>query len=157
MADALARQVQEAEEAAASNPAAAVAGLREAVTGPHPNDAESLKVKEAALQKLTDLLVKQQDAAALRSLLADLRPLFAAIPKAKTAKIVRTVIDSIAKVPNSTQLLVSGWGRGLPRCHAGPPRVGAVAAPQPPPPHACAASAASITGKGRCKTLHVPP
>lgn len=30
-------------------------------------------------------------------------------PKAKTAKIVRTVIDSIAKVPNSSQLLVSWW------------------------------------------------
>ncbi len=28
-------------------------------------------------------------------------------PKAKTAKIVRSVIDSIAKVPNSSQLLVS--------------------------------------------------
>lgn len=41
--------------------------------------AESLKVKDAALGRLTDLLVKAGDAPALRSLLTDLRPLFAAM------------------------------------------------------------------------------
>ena len=56
--------------------------------------------------------MKQADAPGLRALLTDLRPLFAAVPKAKTAKIVRTVIDSIAKVPNSTQLQVGGGGDG---------------------------------------------
>lgn len=59
-----------------------------------------------AIQKLSDLYAKQQDAGALRALLTELRPLFAAIPKAKTAKIVRTIIETIAKVPNSTQLQV---------------------------------------------------
>ncbi len=59
-----------------------------------------------AIQKLGDLYAKQEDAAALRKLLTDLRPLFANIPKAKTAKIVRTIIETIAKVPNSTQLQV---------------------------------------------------
>ena len=39
-------------------------------------------------------------------LLTELRPLFAVIPKAKTAKIVRTIIETIAKVPNSAQLQV---------------------------------------------------
>ena len=112
MAEALAQQVAAAVEAAGTDPSAAVAGLRDVVIGAHPNDVESLKAKEAALQKLTELLVKQQDAAALAALLTELRPLFAAIPKAKTAKVVRTVIDSIAKVPNSTQLLVSGAAGG---------------------------------------------
>ena len=108
----LLQRVQAAEAAAAADPAAAAAQLKEVVAGSSsPNDADSLKVKEAALATLTALLVRLGDAAALRALLTDLRPLFAAIPKAKTAKIVRTVIDSIAKVPNSTQLLVSaaGW------------------------------------------------
>ncbi len=41
--------------------------------------AESLKVKDAALGRLTDLLVKAGDAVALRSLLTELRPLFAAM------------------------------------------------------------------------------
>lgn len=99
--------------AAAEQPGPAAVGLlREVVAGSAPNDAECLKVKEGALTKLTELLVEQRDAAALRSLLSDLRPLFAAIPKAKTAKIVRTVIDSIAKVPDSQQLLVSELGQG---------------------------------------------
>ena len=45
----------------------------------HRRCAESLKVKDAALGRLTDLLVKAGDAPALRSLLTDLRPLFAAM------------------------------------------------------------------------------
>lgn len=45
----------------------------------HHRCAESLKVKDAALGRLTDLLVKAGDAPALRSLLTDLRPLFAAM------------------------------------------------------------------------------
>ena len=61
-----------------------------------------------AIQKLNDLYANQHDAGALRRLLTELRPLFAVIPKAKTAKIVRTIIETIAKVPNSTQLQVRG-------------------------------------------------
>ena len=67
-----------------------------------------------AIQKLGDLYAKQKDAEALRRLLTDLRPLFASIPKAKTAKIVRTIIETIAKVPNSTQLQVCDT---RPRCY----------------------------------------
>ena len=52
--------------------------------------------------------MQQKDAGALRNLLTELRPLFAVITKAKTAKIVRTIIETIAKVPNSTQLQVCG-------------------------------------------------
>jgi 26S proteasome regulatory subunit N6 len=43
---------------------------------------------------------------ALRGLLTELRPLFGAIPKAKTAKLVRGLIEAISKVPDSTQLQV---------------------------------------------------
>lgn len=100
---ALAQRLAAAEEASGPNKAGL---LREVVAGDAPNDAECLKIKESALGKLTDALVQQRDAAALRSLLTDLRPLFAAIPKAKTAKIVRTVVDSIAKVPDSQKLLL---------------------------------------------------
>ena len=52
------------------------------------------------------MYAKQEDAEALRKLLTELRPLFGAITKAKTAKIVRNVVETIAKVPNSTQLQV---------------------------------------------------
>lgn len=102
-AAALQQQLAAAEEASGPQ---AIAQLREIVSGPAPNDAECLKVKEAALGKLADALVQANDAPALRSLLTELRPLFGAIPKAKTAKIVRTIIDSIARVPGSQQLLL---------------------------------------------------
>jgi 26S proteasome regulatory subunit N6 len=121
-AQALATRVSAAREAAASDPAASACALRAVITAPHANDADCLKIKEEALHHLTDLLVQQQNASALRDLLTDLRQLFVAIPKAKTAKIVRSVIDSIAKVPNSTQLLVRRclqpaalWGLAPPR------------------------------------------
>lgn len=69
-------------------------------------DADSIKIREQAIQKLADLYASKANAGALRSLLTDLRPLFAVIPKAKTAKIVRTIIETISKVPDSTELQV---------------------------------------------------
>ena len=64
-----------------------------------------------AIQRLSDVYVKQKDAEALRKLLTELRPLFGVITKAKTAKIVRNIIEAIAKVPNSTQLQVRQQGK----------------------------------------------
>lgn len=106
MAEALEQKVQAAEEVLDTRPAEALQQLREVVFT-DINDAETLKVKDKALQLMVDALVKSKDAASLRQLLNDLRPMFSSIPKAKTAKIVRMVIDSIAKVPNSTQVQVS--------------------------------------------------
>jgi 26S proteasome regulatory subunit N6 len=59
-----------------------------------------------AIQRLSDVYAQQNDAEALIKLLTELRPLFGVITKAKTAKIIRNVIETIAKVPNSTQLQV---------------------------------------------------
>ncbi|PSC67714.1 26S proteasome non-ATPase regulatory subunit 11-like protein [Micractinium conductrix] len=102
VAEALTAQLAAAEGAA---PAEVAAALRGVLAAPG-SDADSLKVKEAALGKLTEVLVVQGDAPGLRALLSELRPLFAAIPKAKTAKIVRTVVDAIARVPGSQQHLL---------------------------------------------------
>jgi 26S proteasome regulatory subunit N6 len=74
--------------------------------GENEADAETVKVKEAAVGMLADALTRQAKAQALAQLLQDLRAFFAVIPKAKTAKLVRTVIDQIAKVPDSTELQV---------------------------------------------------
>lgn len=103
MAEALQTRLEEA-EALLDGPAKATA-LRELVCGADsPNDTESIKVKEAALAKLTELLIALKDATSLRALLNDLRGWFAALPKAKTAKIVRSVIDAIARIPGTTSL-----------------------------------------------------
>jgi 26S proteasome regulatory subunit N6 len=107
MAEALQQKLQAASEAIENQPANAVAQLREILLGSYPNDAEALKVKENALDMLSAALVKQKDTTGLRTLLTDLRPWFGLIPKAKTAKLVRTIIESIGKVPDSTQILVS--------------------------------------------------
>ena len=89
-----------------AQPEQAIPALRDIALGSHSNDGEGVRVKEAAIQQLADAYAKQKDANALKQLLVDLRPLFAAIPKAKTAKLVRTIIEAIAKVPNSSQLQV---------------------------------------------------
>ena len=94
------------EAASSRSPGQAEATYRDLILGDYPNDADSIKVKEEAIQKLADLKVEQKDAAALRQLLTELRPLFGKFPKAKTAKIVRNLIDAIAKIPDSTGLQV---------------------------------------------------
>ena len=73
------------------------------------------QVKEPAISTLADLYAAQGDAQALRQLLTELRPLFAAVPKAKTAKIVRGIIETVARVPNSGKLQV-GFASFLPAC-----------------------------------------
>lgn len=64
------------------------------------------QVKEPAISTLADLYAAQGDAQALRTLLTELRPLFATVPKAKTAKVVRGIIETVARVPNSGKLQV---------------------------------------------------
>lgn len=61
-------------------------------------------MRETAINRLVDLLVKQQRGEELANLLTELRPFFAVVPKAKTAKLVRHIIEQLAKIPNSTAL-----------------------------------------------------
>lgn len=103
----LAAELKAGEALAATDLDQALVKLKGLVlTSEGPNDAEAIKVKEASIAKLQELLIKKGDAAALRELLGQLRDFYAIIPKAKTAKIVRSIIDSIAKIPGSTALQV---------------------------------------------------
>lgn len=90
--------------------AAAIPQLKAYVLAESGSDVETVKQKEEAITKLSELLVKEQEAQSLASLLSQLRGFFSTIPKAKTAKIVRNIIDSIAKIPGSTQLQVGEPG-----------------------------------------------
>lgn len=106
MSDDLREKFESARSIAESDPSLASVQLHDILSSSYPNDSDSLKIKEASLDLLSTFLIKQEDSASLRKLLTDLRPWFAVIPKAKTAKVIRSLIDSISKVPNSNQTLV---------------------------------------------------
>lgn len=106
MAEALQAQYDTAAAAAESTPKEAVVQLK-AVIASEPSDTESIKVKEQAIDKLTDVLAKLRDEKALAALFVDLRPLYAQIPKAKTGKIVAIIIRALAEVPDTNDFQVS--------------------------------------------------
>jgi 26S proteasome regulatory subunit N6 len=89
-----------------SNPGEAIALLREILY--HPSStSEVLRIKEQAITALSEILSQEKKAEELRSLLTDLRPYFSLVPKAKTAKIVRGIIDAVAKIPGTSELQIS--------------------------------------------------
>lgn len=65
------------------------------------------KVKETAILKLSSLLVDTGNADKVSPLLQSLRPFFASIAKAKTAKIVRGLLDAVSKAENAVDLQYS--------------------------------------------------
>ncbi|KAG6394590.1 hypothetical protein SASPL_145179 [Salvia splendens] len=71
------------------------------------SSSEALKIKELAITDLSDRLREVGRAEELQSLLTKLRPFFSLIPKAKTAKLVRGIIDSVAKIPGTSDLQIS--------------------------------------------------
>ena len=99
--------------AAAGTDPAALRAVALADAGAESSSQDDIKARETAVTSLCDALATAGDADGLASLLTDLRPLFGSIPKAKTAKIVRGVIEAIARVPGSEELQVCvGCGCG---------------------------------------------
>ncbi|KAJ8434102.1 hypothetical protein Cgig2_005781 [Carnegiea gigantea] len=90
----------------AKSPSEAISILYRVLQDPSSSP-EALRIKEQAITQLTDLLRQENRAEDLRSLLTQLRPYFSLIPKAKTAKIVRGIIDAVAKIPNTTELQIA--------------------------------------------------
>ena len=92
---------------AAKNFAASEGVLREIVFSISSSDGdECTKIREKYVIALGDLYVTHGHIVKLQQLLEEIRPLFNALPKAKTAKIVRTLIDLMSNVPGSEQLQV---------------------------------------------------
>lgn len=89
-----------------SSPSEAISLLRQIIQHPS-SSSEALRIKEQAISSLSDLLSQEKQGQELRSLLTDLRPFFSLIPKAKTAKIVRGIIDAVAKIPGTSELQIS--------------------------------------------------
>ena len=84
-------------------PTASIAELEKCIAAPGV-DAETVAAKEQAIHQLSELYVQSGLSDKLVSLVTALRPFFAVVPKAKTAKVVRMLIDSLAKIPDTLVL-----------------------------------------------------
>lgn len=90
----------------AKNPSDSISILHRILENPS-SSSEALRIKEQAISNLSELLTQEKRAEDLRRLLTELRPFFSLIPKAKTAKIVRGIIDAVAKIPGTSDLQLS--------------------------------------------------
>ena len=94
----------EAIAAASELSGAAEMAAYEAIIAAPETDADAVAAKEQAVTKLGELYAENKLSDKLNALVVALRPFFALVPKAKTAKIVRTLIDQLAKIPGTGEL-----------------------------------------------------
>jgi len=66
---------------------------------------ELARTKEAAILRLAQLYAKLQRPADLKNLVVEIRPFFSTIPKAKTAKIVKQLIDAVGEAGSQDSTL----------------------------------------------------
>lgn len=92
--------------AEAKSPSEAISILYQILENPS-SSSEALRIKEQAITNLSYLLRQEGRAAELQDLLTKLRPFFSLIPKAKTAKIVRGIVDAVAKIPGTSDLQIT--------------------------------------------------
>jgi 26S proteasome regulatory subunit N6 len=92
--DGLEEEVAKAEEVAQTAPANAIPLFKAIIQ----KEADDTKLQEQCMYSLADCLVKLKRTAELKALQVELRPFLSLLPKAKTAKIVRTLIDYMAKI-----------------------------------------------------------
>jgi len=62
------------------------------------------KIKEESIYELGQIYAKQGKTEELKKLIVDIRPFFDVIPKAKTAKIVRTLIDYVGRTTTDVNI-----------------------------------------------------
>ncbi|RAL37911.1 unnamed protein product [Cuscuta campestris] len=90
----------------AKNPSESLSVLYSILNNPS-SSSDPLRIKEHAISKLSDLLRQENRPDDLRNLPNQLRPFFSLIPKAKTAKIVRTIVDTLAKIPGTSEIQIA--------------------------------------------------
>lgn len=67
---------------------------------------EGSKMKESAVYGMARVLAKQEDAARLVRLLDDVKPFFSTLPRARIAKIVRTILSTVTESAGSLEVQV---------------------------------------------------
>ncbi|KAM0748304.1 putative 26S proteasome non-atpase regulatory subunit Rpn6 [Meredithblackwellia eburnea MCA 4105] len=71
-----------------------------------PKDEDILREKEQAILKLGQIYKDNKDSTALANVIRESRPLMQHLAKAKTAKLIRTLLDLFSQIPNSTSLQI---------------------------------------------------
>lgn len=99
--------LESADEVAAVSPESAVEAYLSIVNSVEYTDDIALKIKEQALYQLTKLHVEARNFDAVIELLRETNGLFATISKAKTAKIVRTIIEIVSAVPDAVEVQIN--------------------------------------------------
>jgi len=84
----------------------AVEGLNKLI-GTDAKTEEGVKAKENAISLLGSLYVKKGNMEEIKRLLETVRPFFSTVPKAKTAKIVRSLIDTLSAIPGSESFQIA--------------------------------------------------
>merc|ERR1740123_2787708 len=97
--------LDKAKDLETTNPEQAVQAYKSIINNVEVED-PTAKCREKAIYALAELFVTKGQARQISDLTAELRVLFTQIPKAKTAKIVRTLIDTLAKIPESSSVQI---------------------------------------------------
>jgi len=95
--DGLAGELAEALKVAAATPAASLVLLQGLVL----RESDDFKVQEKALSAFCEVCVKLARKDELKALQVEIRPYLQHLPKAKGAKLVRQLIDQMARIPNT--------------------------------------------------------
>lgn len=98
--------LEKARDLETTGPEAAVQAYKDIIHNKKGLEDPSGKGREQAIYGLGEFLVARKRPGEILALSKELRPLFAELPKAKTAKIVRILIDLLAKTPDSRALQI---------------------------------------------------
>lgn len=98
--------LEQARDLETTNPEKAIQAYKDIIHNKQELEDPAAKGREQAIYALGEFLVVKKRAADISALSKELRPLFVELPKAKTAKVVRTLIDFLSKTPNSTELQI---------------------------------------------------
>ncbi|KZV71944.1 PCI-domain-containing protein [Peniophora sp. CONT] len=103
MASTLEQQLEQAQALASKEPTRAEALYKEILKEPASNNAEALRHQETALVKLGELYRDQKNAKGLAEVITLSRSYMSSTAKAKTAKLIRTLLDYFNPIPDSSQ------------------------------------------------------
>lgn len=100
-----------------TSPNDAIAEFRAIIADGAKGDAAN-RAKEQSIYKLGKTFAEAGRSAELAALLTELRPFFGTLAKARTAKIVRTLIDLVARIPDTVDLQVELCNESVAWCKA---------------------------------------